>query len=65
MDLATVTSSADVGEGRMEVSWGTKWRGFSFADVVNADPGFADHVHKFVYKTQAQPKDTPRDAARQ
>ena len=40
----------------MEVSWGTKWRGFSFADVVNADPGFADHVHKFVYKTQAHIK---------
>ena len=40
-------------EGLTEVSWGTKWRGFSFAEVIRTDPGFANHVHRFVHKTEA------------
>ena len=41
-------------EGLTEVPWGTKWRGFSFAEVIRTDPGFANHVHRFVHKTEAQ-----------
>ena len=41
-------------EGLTEVAWGLKWRGFSFAEVIRADPGFANHVHRFVHKTEAQ-----------
>ena len=41
-------------EGLSEVTWGTKWRGFSFAEVIRTDPGFANHVHRFVHKTEAQ-----------